>query len=68
MIADEDVLRPLLHRLTDSADIPILLIGGRTVGTAEEIRYMYKKGELAKRINNAGALVDGGRVKKGRKH
>lgn len=67
-LADEEVLRPLLQRLTASADIPILLVGGKTVGTPQEIGYMYKKGDLAKVINDAGAIVDGGKKKKGRKH
>lgn len=67
-VADEDVLKPLLLRLTDSTDIPILLIGGKTVGTFEEIRYMYNKGELAKAISAAGAIVDGAKKKGGRKH
>ena len=66
--ADEDVLRPLLRRLTSTTDIPILLVGGRTVGTAEEIRYLFKKGELARKMNEAGALVNGNRKKGGRKH
>lgn len=65
---DEDVLKPLLLRLTGSNDIPILLVGGKTVGTFEEIQYMYKKGDLAKTITAAGAIVDGGKKKKGRKH
>jgi glutaredoxin-related protein len=62
------VLKPLLLRLTGSSDIPILLIGGKTVGTFDEIRYMYHKGDLSKIISAAGAIVDGGKKKKGRKH
>jgi len=65
---DEDVLRPLLYRLTKADSIPILLVGGKTVGAIEEIRYMFTKGDLARTINAAGAIVDGGKKKKGRKH
>lgn len=67
-IADEEVLRPLLSRLTKSTDIPILLVGGNTLGTMEEMRYLYKKGELARKMNGAGAIVNGGKKKKGRRH
>lgn len=66
--ADEDVLKPLLFRLTNLTSIPILLVGGKPVGAAEEIGYMYKKGDLAKTISEAGAIVDGGKKPKGRKH
>ncbi|KAI0084864.1 hypothetical protein BDY19DRAFT_987296 [Irpex rosettiformis] len=65
---DEDVLKPLLLRLTKSNELPILLIGGKTVGTFEEIQYMYKKGDLARAVITAGAIVDGGKKGKGRKH
>jgi len=66
--SDEAVLTPLLQRLTSATDFPILLVGGQTVGTLEEIRYLYKKGELERLIGRNGAVVDGGRKKKGRKH
>ena len=62
------MLRPLLKRLTQADDIPILLVAGRTIGTIEEIRYMNTKGDLARMINNAGAIVDGKKKPKGRKH
>lgn len=66
--SDEAVLTPLLTRLTSAEDFPILLVGGQTVGTIEEIRYLYKKGDLARLIGRSGAVVDGGKRKKGRKH
>lgn len=66
--ADEDVLRPLLYRLTDLNEIPIMLIGGKAVGTAAEIGYMFKKGQLLRKITDAGAIIDGGKKQKGRKH
>jgi len=66
--SDESVLTPLLHRLTSTTELPILLVGGQTVGSIEEIRYLYKKGDLARLISRHGAVVDGGKKKKGRKH
>ncbi|CAL1706773.1 unnamed protein product [Somion occarium] len=65
---DESVLTPLLHRLTSTSDLPILLIGGHTIGSIPEIRYLYAKGELSRMINRAGGIVDGAKKKKGRKH
>ncbi|KAH8093875.1 hypothetical protein BXZ70DRAFT_897020 [Cristinia sonorae] len=66
--ADEDVLVPLILRLTTSIDLPILLIGGKTIGSVAEIRYLHAKGELQRIISRTGAQVDGGKKKKGRKH
>lgn len=66
--ADEDVLAPLLFRLTSTSELPILLIGGRTVGSIQELRYLNTKGELRRMISNAGAVVDGAKKKKGKKH
>lgn len=66
--ADESVLTPLLFRLTSTSDLPILLIGGHTIGSIPEIRYLHSKGELARMISRAGGIVDGAKKKKGRKH
>lgn len=64
---DADVLRPLLGRVTASSELPILLVGGKPVGTVEEIRALHKSGELRKLITAAGAVVDGAKKKKHRK-
>ena len=61
-------MKPLLQRLTGSDELPLLLIGGKTIGTPQEVRYMHNKGDLARAISNAGAIIDGVRKKKGRKH
>ncbi|THH22140.1 hypothetical protein EUX98_g8237 [Antrodiella citrinella] len=66
--SDEAVLTPLLHRLTNTVDLPILLVGGHTVGSVAEIRYLHAKGELQRLIGRSGAQIDGGKKKKGRKH
>ncbi|KAJ3481741.1 hypothetical protein NLI96_g7456 [Meripilus lineatus] len=65
---DEDVLTPLLFRLTSTKELPILLVGGHTVGSVPEIRYLNTKGDLKTMITRAGAVIDGGKKKKGRKH
>ncbi|EIW63241.1 uncharacterized protein TRAVEDRAFT_26597 [Trametes versicolor FP-101664 SS1] len=64
---DENVLVPLLFRLTSSKELPILLIGGHTVGTAQEIKYLAAKGQLSRLITEAGGVVDGARKKKAKK-
>ncbi|PSR79236.1 hypothetical protein PHLCEN_2v7094 [Hermanssonia centrifuga] len=65
---DEEVLKSVLHRLTGEPELPLLLVGGQTLGTLQEIRYMNSKGDLARKMNEAGAVVDGAKKKKGRKH
>ncbi|KAI0675376.1 hypothetical protein C8Q78DRAFT_965031 [Trametes maxima] len=64
---DESVLAPLLLRLTSTQELPILLIGGRTVGSSKEIRYLAAKGELQRLITEAGGVIDGARKKKAKK-
>ncbi|KAH9948957.1 hypothetical protein B0H21DRAFT_804941 [Amylocystis lapponica] len=64
---DEEVLAPLLYRLTSSSELPILLVGGHPVGTIQEIRYLKDKGELQRMISQAGGEIDGTRRKKGKK-
>ncbi|KAI0690287.1 hypothetical protein C8T65DRAFT_745883 [Cerioporus squamosus] len=64
---DENVLTPLLFRLTSADELPILLVGGRTVGHPKDIKYLATKGELQKAITEAGAVVDGARKKKAKK-
>lgn len=66
--ADERVLKSFLHRLTGETELPVLLVGGRTMGTIQEIRYLDSKGDLGRRIQEAGAVLDGIKKKKGRKH
>ncbi|KAI8992962.1 hypothetical protein BD414DRAFT_535548 [Trametes punicea] len=64
---DENVLVPLLFRLTSTNELPILLIGGRIVGSPKEIRYLAAKGELQRLIEEAGGVIDGARKKKAKK-
>jgi len=64
---DAEVLKPLLSRITSMPDLPLLLIGGRPVGTIEEIRELQKSGQLRQLVAAAGAVVDGAKKKKHRK-
>lgn len=61
---DADVLIPLLHRLTSSTGLPLLLIGGKPVGSTATIRELNESGELAKMITDAGSIIDGPKKKK----
>jgi hypothetical protein len=86
---DADVIVPLVHRLTNSTEFPVLLIGGQTVGFPfttqntvnppeligqtmsarsmfEGIKGLHVSGELDKLIRSAGAIIGGGKKKKGR--
>ncbi|KAJ7139056.1 hypothetical protein C8R44DRAFT_727166 [Mycena epipterygia] len=64
---DVQVLTPMLKRLTASPDLPILLIGGKPVGSVDQIRDMVVSGELQRLIKSAGAVIGGGKRKKHRK-
>ena len=61
---DAEVLIPLLHRLTSTTELPLVLIGGKPVGSFATVRELKESGELAKMITDAGAIIDGGAKKK----
>jgi len=61
---DVDVLSPMLSRLTGAPDLPILLIGGKPVGSLEQIREMLASGELNRLIKASGAVIGGGKRRK----
>ncbi|KAF8200002.1 hypothetical protein K438DRAFT_1717447 [Mycena galopus ATCC 62051] len=64
---DVEVLAPMLSRLTGIAELPILLIGGKPVGSVERIREMRASGELDRLIKSSGAVfVEGKRRKHGK--
>jgi len=64
---DAAVLFPVLRRLLPFPELPVLLIGGRAVGSIEEVRELEKSGELQKLINASGSTVDGAKRKKQKK-
>ncbi|KAF8973018.1 hypothetical protein BDZ97DRAFT_1900855 [Flammula alnicola] len=64
---DAEILMPMLRRLTSFPELPVLLIGGKPVGSLEEVNALHKSGELQKMITEAGSLIDGAKKKKHRK-
>jgi len=56
--ADAEVLTPLLFRLTNSTELPILLIGGRPVGSMDTIRELHTSGTLRTLVTRAGGVLD----------
>ncbi|KAJ7143423.1 hypothetical protein C8R43DRAFT_1109106 [Mycena crocata] len=64
---DVEVLTRLLTRLTASPDLPILLIGGKPVGSIAQIREMNASGDLQRLIKSSGAVIGGGKRRKHRK-
>lgn len=64
---DAEVLKPLIERLTDSEDLPVLLIGGKPVGTIADIRALHKEGKLEEIIKQAGGVINGSRKRKHRR-
>lgn len=64
---DADILLPILQRLTGQQELPILVIGGKVVGSADEVRALEQSGELQKMITAAGSRINGAKKKKGRK-
>jgi glutaredoxin len=64
---DAEVLKPIISRITSSPDLPVLLIGGKNVGSIDDIRALHQSGELRKLITASGAIIDGAKKKKHRK-
>ncbi|PPQ63679.1 hypothetical protein CVT24_004564 [Panaeolus cyanescens] len=65
---DVDILWPMLQRITGQQELPILIIGGKVVGGADEVRALEKSGDLQKMITAAGSRINGAKKKKHRKH
>lgn len=64
---DADIISPLLHRLTSSPTLPILLVGGRPAGTVEQIQAGHEDGSLKRLLADAGAVIGGSEKKKKKK-
>jgi hypothetical protein len=61
---DADVLIPLLFRLTNSTELPILLIGGKPIGSMNLIRELNADGRLPAFALLAGARFDDSRKRR----
>jgi hypothetical protein len=55
-LADAEVLTPVLFRLTNATELPILLIGGSPVGSVDKIRELNADGKLKTLIIDAGGV------------
>jgi hypothetical protein len=66
---DVDTLEPVLNRLTGSPSFPILLVHGVMidVSTADRVRELNESGTLKRLVSEAGATINGGKRKKGRR-
>lgn len=66
---DADTLEPVLSRLTGSSSFPILLVHGILidVSTGDRIEELKNSGTLEKMVSEAGAIINGGKRKKGRR-
>lgn len=66
---DVDTLEPVLQRLTGSPSFPILLVDGVVidVSTPDRVQELTKSGTLKKLVSEAGATINGGKRKKGRR-
>lgn len=64
---DVAVLLPALKRLLPFPDLPVLLIGGRAVGSIDEVRELEKSGELQTLITASGSTIDGAKRRKNKK-
>lgn len=66
---DADTLEPVLRRVTGSPSFPILLVDGVLVdvSTGDRLQELGESGTLKKLIVEAGAIIDGGKRKKGRR-
>ncbi|KAG9010856.1 hypothetical protein FRB90_007573 [Tulasnella sp. 427] len=64
---DADIISPLLHRLTSSPTLPVVLIGGKPVGPVEHIQAAHEDGSLKLLLADAGAVIGGSEKKKKKK-
>ncbi|KAF8813883.1 hypothetical protein BYT27DRAFT_7206635 [Phlegmacium glaucopus] len=64
---DAAILEPMLKRLLPFPELPILLIGGKAVGSIEEVLELEKNGDLQKLITASGSAINGAKRKKHRK-
>ncbi|KAF8160715.1 hypothetical protein B0H34DRAFT_672852 [Crassisporium funariophilum] len=65
---DAEILIPMLKRLLPFPELPVLLIGGKPVGSIEEVKALEKSGELQILITASGSAINGAKKKKHRNH
>ncbi|KAF7315903.1 Glutaredoxin domain-containing protein [Mycena indigotica] len=65
---DAEVLTPLLARLAGTNELPLLLVGGKPMGSMDDIRIAYEEGKLQRQISAAGGVIGGGGKRKKHHH
>ncbi|KAF8520414.1 hypothetical protein BU17DRAFT_46798 [Hysterangium stoloniferum] len=66
--ADEAVMTPILHRLTATNALPVLLVAGQPIGSIEIIRELHNLGKLRQMVADSGAVIgSSGKRKKGKR-
>lgn len=63
-LGDSRVLAPILTRLTSTAKLPILLIGGKPISTDDLDALQQQQVDIKQLITDAGAVIGGGRKRK----
>jgi glutaredoxin-related protein len=64
---DAEILYPVLKRLLPFSELPVLLIGGRAVGSTKEVHELENSGELQALITASGSTIGGAKRKKNKK-
>jgi glutaredoxin len=66
---DAETLEPVLQRLAGSSSFPILLVDGVLidVSTSDRLQELSESGTLKALVSEAGAIINGGRRRKGRR-
>jgi len=64
---DGAILLPILKRLLPFPELPVLLIGGKAVGSIDQVRELEKNGELQKLITASGSTINGAKRRKHKK-
>ncbi|KDN49713.1 hypothetical protein RSAG8_01778, partial [Rhizoctonia solani AG-8 WAC10335] len=54
---DVAVLEPVLYRLTGEASLPIVLLGGRSIGSPADIAKLHESGDLERAMKSAGVTI-----------
>jgi len=64
---DAEIVEPLIRRLTSVSELPVLIVGGKTLGSLEDIKASAESGELQKLVAASGAVVNGAKRRKHRR-
>ncbi|CAE6514357.1 unnamed protein product [Rhizoctonia solani] len=54
---DAAILEPVLYRLMDEASLPIVLLGGRSIGSPADIAKLHESGDLERAMKSAGVTI-----------